>query len=591
MADKELKEIAVLRIEGDMGGLICAKDGYFQVFAHSSLPEDSYRIKLDKKNKSLTFCADESVEKDVLNLANSKLSGSRLTFGGNHITNIKAELKVPAKREAQDARKAKLDSTSIPYETYSKVVGEYDALQSRYTELEGKNASLVAENKRRAGIEDTLQEKLGESSKKYQSLEAQAKTREATLSTQITNLEERLAGSVLVAKSKPPRTYEEYQSTVETAGQELFSALSEQIAGAKSYTAEDRKKVEEAREILKGKEMIADKLDSLPGPTRQMLQEQYSAAETALADFNPIKIITKTFSEVEGESTYLALPVTHDVAEKNERGGELYELLINFATALQTGEKDVMSTLNQENWKQDHAKLPKNLGVKILGKDDYPFVAIRVDQRVSGLEKVFSEFIGRDAGIEYAGNIRSELPYSSVLEETLAPRVEQAEERSMPREEAEAGMPTFEMLYNQRKLSQIARNCLVRAGSHGKDYDYFRTPLSEFAANVTEEDLVSIRGFGKKSLAEVRATLAEHGLELISKKEWLPAHKAAEYIGRPEGSKTNPSVYIANLFIYKKGDLRRQMGKISDSRGRNREGWLYSKEDLDRIKREKQGGK
>ncbi|MBC8066163.1 MAG: hypothetical protein H7Y17_15125, partial [Chlorobia bacterium] len=53
-------------------------------------------------------------------------------------------------------------------------------------------------------------------------------------------------------------------------------------------------------------------------------------------------------------------------------------------------------------------------------------------------------------------------------------------------------------------FSQRTFNCLRRAG----------LLTLRALATATESDLTSIRGFGKKSLFEVRDKLAEHGIEL-----------------------------------------------------------------------------
>lgn len=61
-----------------------------------------------------------------------------------------------------------------------------------------------------------------------------------------------------------------------------------------------------------------------------------------------------------------------------------------------------------------------------------------------------------------------------------------------------------DMTIEELELSQRTFNCLRRAGIN---------TLRQLAV-VTEGDLVNIRGFGKKSLLEVRDKLQEHGIEL-----------------------------------------------------------------------------
>jgi DNA-directed RNA polymerase subunit alpha len=61
-----------------------------------------------------------------------------------------------------------------------------------------------------------------------------------------------------------------------------------------------------------------------------------------------------------------------------------------------------------------------------------------------------------------------------------------------------------EMRIEELEFSQRTFNCLRRAG----------LLTLRALATATESDLTSIRGFGKKSLVEVREKLAEHGLEM-----------------------------------------------------------------------------
>jgi DNA-directed RNA polymerase subunit alpha len=65
-----------------------------------------------------------------------------------------------------------------------------------------------------------------------------------------------------------------------------------------------------------------------------------------------------------------------------------------------------------------------------------------------------------------------------------------------------------ELKIEELDFSQRTFNCLRRAGL---------LTLRQLAA-VTESDLTAIRGFGKKSLSEVRDKLAEHGIELKAAK-------------------------------------------------------------------------
>jgi DNA-directed RNA polymerase subunit alpha len=71
-------------------------------------------------------------------------------------------------------------------------------------------------------------------------------------------------------------------------------------------------------------------------------------------------------------------------------------------------------------------------------------------------------------------------------------------------EEVELDLDVPEIRIEEMDFSQRTFNCLRRANL---------TTLRSLAA-VTESDLTGIRGFGKKSLVEVRDKLKEHGLEL-----------------------------------------------------------------------------
>ncbi|MBL8040908.1 MAG: DNA-directed RNA polymerase subunit alpha, partial [Chthonomonas sp.] len=61
-----------------------------------------------------------------------------------------------------------------------------------------------------------------------------------------------------------------------------------------------------------------------------------------------------------------------------------------------------------------------------------------------------------------------------------------------------------EIKIEEMDFSQRTFNCLRRAG----------LVTLRHLATVTESDLTGIRGFGKKSLTEVRDKLEEHGLAL-----------------------------------------------------------------------------
>jgi len=201
-----------------------------------------------------------------------------------------------------------------------------------------------------------------------------------------------------------------------------------------------------------------------------------------------------------------------------------------------------------------------------------------VNQRMEWLEKAFSDFIGQNPGIEYKGNIYGgTFRRTSGLQELLT---EADSELKFP---SVAELVTVNGLYKAGNLTQRTYNCLRRHFGLA-----LPLTLAELADKATEEDLLSIRGLGKACLLELERVFAGHGLKLKSEKqeqadEFLPAHKAAEYVGRPEDSRTIPSVYITNLFTSKKGSLRRERIRYADSAGRNIEGWGYSKADLDRI--------
>src|SRR5690606_38881113 len=68
-----------------------------------------------------------------------------------------------------------------------------------------------------------------------------------------------------------------------------------------------------------------------------------------------------------------------------------------------------------------------------------------------------------------------------------------------------------DMKIEELDFSQRTFNCLRRAGILDL----------RALAKVTEADLVAIRGFGKKSLSEVREKLEEHDLELKPAKSYL----------------------------------------------------------------------